>query len=900
MLEQHEPKETRTRITPTGSEGARHVHRSSAHTRRVRDVDGVTALIIAAVITLAVVASNGRAPATDAAPPPPSGFSHGAAGSGRNGVGGSIAPSPTMRSWPGTGNSGNGGPFSFIGAHYGSLWQVPTSANNSAGVGYCVMEDVGGEGTVALQPDPVAWDAGEMARAAALMSTFGGDLVVPYGIDASGTYDVASGEWQFAALFGGGEYTRRRHVAVNFGVKMLVEDVSPTGAVAGLKLARDTAVVTGTGADFSALRNGYEVAKQLAAVADAQHAVGGVRLEAKWATPGGLAPTQPGSYPLEVAVLDANDKPVGFVPVVVMSEVGIGSARTRGAVVTVDRTGESPDDAARWEAAAELDWPTLDMASRFATDRRFSLGTNPLGADVTDTNGIAEFDVTITAADWELGLHTQAPTADVSLYAGTGIQGQITWSGPPQSTSVRVAAPSPPPATTTTTTSTTTSTTTTMPTPIRQEVVIRKVLDAADVQGGRDMSGFEFEVTARDSDLNARLTTRPNGLTQPFAATAGVYTVREIGRPSWASGLHDGGPVTFDFEPGVDGDRVEVVYTNVVPGASISTSATDARDGDRTADLALGDATIVDTVTYTGLVPNTEYVISGELMVRPADHASIPATRSRRDPDAPSAAVTGANGAGATAGGHVDAPSGAATSAVASSAVARVEMIPTGIVASTSFSPTTPDGDVEVRFDVPAAAALEARTVVVYQRLAVASTGRVIAVHADPHASAQTIRFVDIVVPTTITTTTPTTTTTTAATTATTVPDTVPEPPPTSPETTAPPTSVAAANPPPASSSTTTSTVSAPMASPTGQLPRTGGDGPSTISVVGLSIVMLGCALVLAAGPTANRRGRTVSAPGGAAVRTRSVGHQRNGETEADLGADRGDAAAWLHRILRR
>ena len=85
-----------------------------------------------------------------------------------------------MHSWPGTGSGGNGGPFAFIGAHYGSMWQLPASANNSLGVGYCVMEDEAGEGVVALHPDPVVWDAGEMARAAALMSSFGGDRVVPY------------------------------------------------------------------------------------------------------------------------------------------------------------------------------------------------------------------------------------------------------------------------------------------------------------------------------------------------------------------------------------------------------------------------------------------------------------------------------------------------------------------------------------------------------------------------------------------------------------------------------------------------------------------------------------------------------------------------------------------------
>ena len=419
---------------------------SRAPNRTSGRVDIVTIAIALAAVTLLIVAGSGRAPSTDAAPPPTGGSSHGAAGSGRNGFGGEIAPSPTMRSWPGTGSSDNGGPFAFIGAHYGSVWQVPASANNARGVGYCVMEDAAGEGSVSLQPDPTSWDAGEMARAAALMSTFGGDRVVPYGIDASGPYHVATGEWQQPSLFGGGEYTRRRHVAVNFGVKMFVEDVSPGGAVAGLKLARDTAVVNGSGGEFAALRNGYVIARYMARIADAQHAVGGVRLQMVWATSDGQAPAGPGTYALEVRATDGTGKPVGHVPVVALSYVGIDGARTVGAVASVNRSGDTADDAARWNAAAALAWPTMDMAGALAADARFGLGGNPDSADVTDAAGIARFDVTITSTTWELAFHTQAPTADASLYSGTGIQGQVTWSGPPQSYSTHVAiAPPPPP-----------------------------------------------------------------------------------------------------------------------------------------------------------------------------------------------------------------------------------------------------------------------------------------------------------------------------------------------------------------------------------------------------------------------------------------------------------------------
>ena len=724
---------------------------------RSEHVDAVGAVICVAVAALLLIAGNGRAPVIDAAPPPLGRSDHGAAGTARNGFGGSIAPSPTMRSWPGTGAGGNGGPFAFIGAHYGALWQVPTSANNSSGVGFCVMEDVGGEGTVSLHPDPPMWDAAEMARAAALMSMFGGDRVVPYGVDASGAYDIASGEWQQPMLYGGGEYTRRRHVAVNFGVKMFLEDASPTGAVAGLKLARDTAVVDGAGGDFSALRNGYTMAQRLAGVAEAQHAVGGVQLRFVWATPDGAAPTTPGTHPLEVQAFDATGKPVGFVPIVVLSEIGIDGARTVGAVATVDRSGDTPDDTARWTAAAALGWPTMDMAGSMAADARFELAANPAGADVTDASGVARFDIAIAGDDWQLAVHTQAPTADVSLYAGTGIQGQVTWTGPPQSATAQVIVtpppPPPPPSTTApppppsrqrphrhrhhhpTTTPPHPTPRAPPPTPPPPPVPptvgrfgVRKVLDDADVQGDRDMSGFEFEVTGAGGDPVARVVTAADGRAPLLEAAAGTYTITEVGRPSWAAGLGDGGPVTFTHDTAGTSDIREVTYTNEVPTPSISTSAHDGRDGDRMVGLAAGGATIVDTVSHTGLVPGTEYVISGELMVRPGGRSASAADASAGETIA----------AGRTA-----------DATVASSTVALAEMIPTGVAGSTTFVPGRPDGEIDVEFTVPADSPLVGHDVVVYQQLAIASSGRVVAVHADPHAVEQTVRFADTTPPAT-------------------------------------------------------------------------------------------------------------------------------------------------------
>jgi hypothetical protein len=189
-------------------------------------------------------------------------------------------------------------------------------------------------------------------------------------------------------------------------------------------------------------------------------------------------------------------------------------------------------------------------------DPRFSIGWNPQAADVTDDAGVARFDVSIAGPEWELAFHTQAPTANVDLYSGTGVQGQVTWSGPPQSASVHQVMTAPVVA------------------PVG-ELVVRKTLDASDIQGDRDMSGFVFEVHSGGDVSGAAvgtLTTAVDGRTPPLVAAAGEYTIVEVGRPSWATGLTDGGPVTFRFDPLAQPGPLEITYRNLVPSPKITTT----------------------------------------------------------------------------------------------------------------------------------------------------------------------------------------------------------------------------------------------------------------------------------------------------------------------------------------
>ncbi len=630
---------------------------------------------------------------TQASPPPAGGFSHGAAGSARNGFGGSIGASPSIASWPGTGAANNGGPFAFVGAHYGARWGVPTGPNNSMGVGYCVMEDVGGEGVVAVRPDPATWDVGEMARAGALMATFGGDRVVPYGISDAGAYDTATGEWEHPSLFGGGAYTRRRHVAVNFGVRMFLEDQSPTGVAADRKLARDTAVVDGSGGEFGALSNGYHVARYMADTADVQHAVGGLTLQMTWDTPGGAVPTAPGTYRLAVEATDRTGHRVGFVPILQLSAVGIGDNRSANAIARVDNAGDTPADLARWNAASAAGWPVWQMDALLTTDPRFDVRTNPAAADVADRDGLARFEVEILDATWELAFHAQAPTDDVSLYSGTGVQGQVTWNPTPQSASVHeTSAPPPPPPPPPAPTSTTTPTPPAPPPPPPTgPFVVRKVLDDAGIQGERDMSGFSFEVVKEADGAFDRVVlgifgTDTTGRTPAIEATGGTYRISEVGRPPWADGTIDPGPISMSFDPTAGGAAVEFAYVNQVPTATIDTAASDLADGDQFVELD-GDPdsafTVVDRVSYCGLVPGTTYSLTGALGV---EARSI-------------------------------------------------------VAGTTTFVPEVPCGTESVRFEVRGDSGLRGHVDVVAETLVLPSTGQIVAQHTDPHDADQTVHF---------------------------------------------------------------------------------------------------------------------------------------------------------------
>jgi TQXA domain-containing protein len=138
--------------------------------------------------------------------------------------------------------------------------------------------------------------------------------------------------------------------------------------------------------------------------------------------------------------------------------------------------------------------------------------------------------------------------------------------------------------------------------------------------------------------------------------------------------------------------------TTAVEAPSIGTSLVDSADGDRI--LPWNGGTVIDTVAFQNLVPGTEYTLTGELQ----------------------------NKADGTA---------------------------TGITGSTTFTPETANGSVDVTFTIPVGYA--GGTLVAFERLheGTGTTGEPVAVHEDIDDAAQTVTIEEAPVTPTTPTATP-------------------------------------------------------------------------------------------------------------------------------------------------
>ena len=174
-------------------------------------------------------------------------------------------------------------------------------------------------------------------------------------------------------------------------------------------------------------------------------------------------------------------------------------------------------------------------------------------------------------------------------------------------------------------------------------------------------------------------------------STSGTYDVEFP-----LNSLNIAGKDTVVFEFALNDSQIVAYHTDLedegqtvslVP-SEIGTEATDKSDGDHNL-IAGRDATIVDTVTYTNLIPGKEYTISGVLMDKATGEPLI----------------------------------------VGDSQV----------TAETSFTPNQSDGTIELEFSFDASG-LEGTTVVVFEHLY--KDGIEVATHADINDEAQSVTLV--------------------------------------------------------------------------------------------------------------------------------------------------------------
>ncbi len=226
-----------------------------------------------------------------------------------------------------------------------------------------------------------------------------------------------------------------------------------------------------------------------------------------------------------------------------------------------------------------------------------------------------------------------------------------------------------------------------------------RVLDVVSYAGLQPGATYEFVGTLMDKEAEAPL---PTAQGEPARATSSFT-------PSEANGNVD---VSFSFDASNLSEEQEAVifeelyrdgkliathadYENRAQTVSITpphieTSATDAADGDKEIE-GDGAATIIDTVSFTGLIAGENYEIDGMLMI---DNGTIGGTPAR-------------------------------------------DAFGNPISAHLAFTPETPHGSIDISFDVDATLLEEDTRLVAFERLF--ANGTLMAEHADIQDESQTV-----------------------------------------------------------------------------------------------------------------------------------------------------------------
>ncbi len=562
------------------------------------------------------------------------------------------------------------------GAHYGPAWGIPTTKNNSTGVGWCVDDTHTGfpVGPISERALPTSWTADEMRRAATIITLYGGDKVVPYQplrIDRAG---------ELAGIATAGiSATRHRQIAVWFALRSLLPDGARTP-----RIDLESAVTFSDpgGRRRSAIGDSaVQLARRLVAVAGDMTASGRPTVTVE-STDGQPPATIGAAEEVTVHVQDRAGNPLPNFPVWPSSSTNanVESASNRAVRRSV-----------AFLNAQDAGWPALGGSRRLE------------GASMTDASGNATFTIEVTEpGTWSVGFETSAAPSRLHLY-GDGINAQNnvstltadirsasgSLSGEVVERFVRavktttdstfgvdgavfslidangtevtrrttddqgvvdfppIAAHHPTPLTIREITAPVglalrpdaveviadggLSTDPDAPTvveienrPVEHDVTIQKKV-VGSPGFGPQLAGFTFTVT-RDSDGTnfGTLTTDDTGRASSLAVPAGDYSIREVDRPERWPGDE---PFPEPIRVAVPVDTTEplvVSFENTLPPPTIRTTATDRADGDKY--LSAAGGVIVDAVEVCGVVEGTTYRVEGELMFVDSDSGTVEPT----------------------------------------------------------------------------------------------------------------------------------------------------------------------------------------------------------------------------------------------------------------------------------
>lgn len=626
------------------------------------------------------------------------------------------------------------------GAHFGPTWQMPGSANNSTGVGFCVDDTHTGGPVAAVveQPTPGIWSPSAEAQAAWILATFAGDRVSPYQNwpvnPATGELVVAEAN---AAVLGGTSATQLRMMAAHLALRSVLADPIGTPLVDPSSMWTQSLLGNPSPVGDAAMA----LAEMMVAESNPRFSHGAPVVQVSFVD--GAAPTAVGAVEqVRVRLVDPVDGTA--LPGYPVHPINITNASVTPVVSGM------PEHA----NATALGWPSLDAT------------TSRAQATVTDWAGEATFTLEVgSAAPWSVEFATETAPSIVHLYSdNVSSQGNVSWlsseilparsgidgdltrfhfrivktvadatfepvgqfavidgsgdvaaSGWTNAAGVLDFAPvdpaqfEPPYRLRELTppygmepldgdvpfTGPPYSTNPEAPTvvevsnhPVLARLEVQKVVTGS-AGAPDDLSGFVFRVTrVADGAVFGELVTEIDGTTAVINVPSGTYDVEEIERPGWWPAQHPVTAFVTVVVPPAESRTVTVSGENVLPTPTMTTSASDQADGDRFVPVAGG--TVVDRRRVCRHVAGTEYVTSGELM-----------DISTGEPES------------------------------------------TGIVGSVAFVGAPDDAGcelVDVAYTIPAGSVFADGGVgVVYADLALASTGEVIVREADPAAPTQTV-----------------------------------------------------------------------------------------------------------------------------------------------------------------